>query len=391
MGVLAKANPITWAIAAGLVFAADGQVDQRLHITNGCQTEDMWIAHMAGGVAGPDMQNVKLNPGQTYKFSTPSNLQSTRYWPKLRCNADGNKCLIGESGGPGETCDDTVGCAPPVDTKFEATFGTIGQNCTPSAGSTAGCDWVDISMVDGFTVPFKLSITGDCMTSSGKVLKQQVVDCSALSYDSCPSNENVDKAGALDLKMRHPKTNQVFGCYSPCSKLTLRSWNNVIAAGHTPNDDVAAPYCCPTPPESPEACRTGPVGSTQYVQAVHKMCPGVYGYAYDDGMGLMTCQTGTIYDLTLFCPTPDPGPSPAPAPPGHCEVGDAVMCPATSVGCAGNSCCPDGSVCPSASKDFKDCPKPKTTDCTAGLDIEQPLLSIAELLRLQDEGTTVIA
>jgi len=30
-------------------------------------------------------------------------------------------------------------------------------------------------------------------------------------------------------------------------------------AGHSRTDDVAAPYCCPTPPVSPKGCRSGPV------------------------------------------------------------------------------------------------------------------------------------
>jgi len=340
------------------------EASQRLHVTNGCTREPMWIAHMAGGGVGPDRQNVMLSPGESYQFNTPDNLQSTRYWPKFRCNDQGDRCKIGGSGGPGETCDPSVGCAPPIDTKFEGTFGTAGQSCSPSSGQIAGCDWVDVSMVDGFTVPFKLSIQGNCTGASGAALTDTVIDCSALSYDQCPGDEIVQGLGKLDLKLKHPSTGQVFGCYSPCSKMTLRSWNNTIAESHTPQDAIAAPYCCPTPPESPAACRTGPVGTTQYVEGVHKMCPGVYGYAYDDGVGLMTCAASTIYQITFMCPTPDPGPSPPPPSPGHCEVGDSVMCPGTSVGCAGSSCCPDGSICPSAPEDFTSCPKPKATDCT---------------------------
>jgi len=70
-------------------------------------------------------------------------------------------------------------------------------------------------------------------------------------------------------------------------------------------------------------------------------------------------------------PTPvqPPGPKPAltmpptPAPKPACKVGDHVRCPdGSSHKCAGNQCCPDGSTCPSASKDFR-CPKPKKADC----------------------------
>ena len=32
------------------------------------------------------------------------------------------------------------------------------------------------------------------------------------------------------------------------------------------------------------------------------VCPGVYAYAYDDGMGLAQCPAGTVYDVTFYCP-----------------------------------------------------------------------------------------
>lgn len=64
----------------------------------------------------------------------------------------------------------------------------------------------------------------------------------------------------------------VAGCYSPCLKLTDPKWNNSASRGRRRDDQVAAPFCCPTPPVSPQACRSGPVARTQYVQAVHKYC-----------------------------------------------------------------------------------------------------------------------
>jgi len=48
---------------------------------------------------------------------------------------------------------------------------------------------------------------------------------------------------------------------------------------------------------------------------------------------------------------------------GTCKVGDPVMCPGTKNGCAGNSCCADGSTCPSAEELFGCCPQPKKADC----------------------------
>lgn len=46
-----------------------------------------------------------------------------------------------------------------------------------------------------------------------------------------------------------------------CCKVGLIRPRNASrpVAGHSRSDDVAAPYCCPTPPVSPKGCRSGPV------------------------------------------------------------------------------------------------------------------------------------
>lgn len=277
----------------------------RLRITNGCNQEALWVAHEEATGVGPDPQNVKIEPLGSYDFKVYDGLTGTRYWAKMRCNAQGDECEIGESGGPNEVCNAKAGgCAPPVDTKFEASFG---QN---------GIDWVDISLVDGWTLPFKFEMKGGCAAGFGNKTATKVIDCSRLSFDLCPSSEKLGEAGAdVDLRLVHPESNQVVGCYSPCSKLTLSQWANKAADGHSPQEASVAPYCCPTPPESPEACRNGPVEDTAYVRAVHEGCPGVYGYAYDDGMGLLQCPSDTRYEVTFFCPASSPSSASSPSGP----------------------------------------------------------------------------
>jgi len=355
---------LTW-----LLMVSCSPQPTRLRITSGCAKEPMWIAHEAGSGVGPDAQNIKIEPLQSYDFQVYDNLKATRYWPKYRCDSSGNGCELGGSGGPGQICDKMVGCSPAIDSKFEATFGEAGKPCNTTwpPGEYAGCDWLDISFVDGFTVPFKLNIKGDCQSLRVNTSGHKIIDCSHLSTDSCPTTENLGAAGKnVSLQAVHPALGKVVGCYSPCSKLTFRNWNNPIAKDHTPEDSVAKDYCCPTPPESPEQCRTGPVGKTEFVQAVHKMCPGVYGYAYDDGVGLLTCPAGTTYEMIFYCPSTPPSP-PGPKPYPKCSVGDTVSCPGSNTQqCAGNSCCPDGSICPSASHAFTGCPKKKEKDCTDG-------------------------
>lgn len=299
----------------------------------------MWIAHIvantSGGPRDLDPPSLRLPPFAHYDFRTPDGLAGARYWPKLRCDAKGNKCVLGESGGPGMVCAEKIGCAPPVDTKFEASFGGVG-------GSE---DWVDVSLVDGFTLPFKFKMKGgtchggfgsrthfffadDAFEEScegpgtrrvyrnpftGEVFDSspKVIDCSRLTFHVCPHHDHLGSAAnasaGLDLKVRHPGTGQVVGCYSPCSKLTLRQWaNDTQGTLVGPADGAAKAFCCPTPPVSPEQCRAGPIKDTRFVRAVHRTCPGVYGFSYDDGMGLLQCSPDTHYEMTFFCPSMRP-------------------------------------------------------------------------------------
>jgi len=255
----------------------------RLRVTNGCGRENMWIAHMVGAGVGADAQNVRLGPWASHDFHITNGMASTRYWPKLGCNAQGENCRIGQSGGPGQSCP-PQGCGPPIDSKFEATFGTVGAVCDTAHGQIAGCDWLDVSLVDGFTTPFKVELVGNCGGHKG-------VDCSSLELSHCPA----------DLRVKQPGTGAISGCYSPCAKKTYPQWGNAEGTNH-PWDANARMDCCPTPPVSPAQCSAGPIARSPYVNMVHARCPGVYGYAYDDAEGLSVCTAGVKYHVTFFCP-----------------------------------------------------------------------------------------
>lgn len=336
---------------AALIFlavAAESSLS-RFRVVNGCDKEPIWVAHMAQRDNGPDGQNIRLQPGRHFDFATPDGLAGTRYWPKMRCDPDGNNCAIGESGGPGETCDSASGCAPPVDTKFEASFNANGE------------DWVDISLVDGYTLPFKFEMRGGgcsagfgnrsdftlpgywgqyCDDTTGKHYyidhstgerfedPPKIIDCSKLALDQCPTAENMGTWSAANLNVVKPQgTGESVGCYSPCSKIIFSQWGNTFGQGKSASDSEVAPYCCPTPPMSPQACRAGPVRHTQFVQNMHKMCPGVYGYAYDDGMGLLRCSPATKYIVTFYCPAQQTVPTP---PPLHLDMRPCTTTTTTS-------------------------------------------------------------
>lgn len=259
----------------------------------------MWIAHIAGGSVGPDPQDVKLNPGESKVFQTSvggGGLSATRYWPKIGCDDSGNDCQIGESGGPGEGCviripgkdDNYTMCNPPVDSKFEATFMPPGS---PNR------DTVDMSLVDGYTLPFKLETSGgDC---SRDLQPFESMDCSELTTDHCPSAEHMGNR-AWDLRAVNPRSGQLSGCYSPCKKLTDDKWNETLP--EDAGSALAGPYCCAGAYGSPGPCSAGPIMQTQYLPSVKATCPLAYAYPYDDHIATIVCTTTTMYTVTFYCP-----------------------------------------------------------------------------------------
>lgn len=280
----------------------------RLEIVNGCPHETIWIAHLAAAGPGPGPVNHAIPPlgNMIFDETETDQVASARYWPKMGCDQNGQNCLLGGSGGPGQHCNelnpDYSKCQHPIDTKFEATWGKKGQPCNPAnPGQMAGCDFIDMSLVDGFTLPFKLEVVaGTCTGQDPQAQTITSLDCSGLSVDKCPVDDNLGK-GPTNMQAINPKIQKPVGCYAPCLKLIDTKWNNVQATGKSRNDPDVTKYCCTTPPENSQTCNAGPLPQTKYVQTVHQYCPGVYAFAYDDGQGLMRCSYGQ-YRLTFMCP-----------------------------------------------------------------------------------------
>ncbi|WP_094708017.1 carbohydrate-binding protein [Hahella sp. CCB-MM4] len=299
---------------------------KRLKVVNGCD-KPLWVQWLtAPGVQFNGPNRYRLSGGQSMEYDIPDKgLPSMRFWPGFDCDANGHNCRVGASGGPadlGFTCP-PEGCAPPIDSKFEATFGCIpgvnDSDCArnPSAPSQplGRGDWWNSSMVDGFTVPVKVTVNGYCPVGPQPAPvygpggpEGGVIDCSTLRVADCPMNENLSTDGQfpylsnVDMRTFNPVTGDVAGCYSPAAKLTYSHWANGFQTYH-PADPQAQMYTCPTPPISSDQCRSGPADRTAYRDMIHSHCE-TYAYAYDDGYGLSSCPAATnlSYEVTFYCP-----------------------------------------------------------------------------------------
>lgn len=281
--ILARATVFMVLIAFLLLFLNSSEANAqelaatnhttRLSVTNQCNFP-VWMATTPNANKAPLPDGtVKLDLGQSHDYSIAAEGWAGRLWPKTGCDSNGTNCTAGEAVPP---CPPS-GCQPPADTKVEFYF--------PNLASHEG-SWYDISLVDGYSLPMEIKPrggeSGSCITTK----------CN-LSLDQCPQNET---QGLGDLRII--KNGKVVQCLSPCKKC---NYPPPFGQGKPENQEPGLSVCCPTPPVTPEQCRTGPVVQTKFVQTVRRACPSAYSYAYDDQAGLHSCSTPTSFDVTL-CP-----------------------------------------------------------------------------------------
>jgi Thaumatin family. len=262
-------------------------------IKNGC-AEEIWIQQQGMPAGTPAVVKLERGKGTTYNIPI-AGLASTRFWAKWGCDKDGQNCKVGQSSPP---CPKT-GCAPPVDSKIEATWGCDlpEAQCgrTPQGKTLKGATFWNASAVDGYTLPFQIEV------GAGGGAGCEPVNCNETYQGQCPTDENLSTDGKYpDLKSVDLHASDGYGCFSPCMKLTTAT--SAGGKGYLPSDAQAQWYCCPTPPISSPACQKGPVPKTKYVQNIHAACHNTaYGYAYDDGLGTRTC-TPTTKIIMTYCP-----------------------------------------------------------------------------------------
>jgi len=333
------ANPATTAVVVNPSPVAGNNFPTQtadLRIINNCKTQ-LWFEARYGGAGAPlpgqSATSIQALPGSYVDYVIPdTGLSGTRFWAKYGCDNYGKNCLIGDQmqyyPNPPGGCP-PGGCTPPVDSLFEATWGCRpGSSCNSQNPTT----WFDTSQVDGWTIPYKLTPLGDVSGCDcvGSNCGFKGVDASTLDVTKCPSGEDLSYNGkynsvttngqtvslkSVDLRIINNGT--ILGCMSPCKRL---NWGAPYGLQQDESSGSPMWMCCPTPtPDNcspsngcvtPDNCRAGPIETTQFVNAVHSMAPGVYAYSYDDGVGLHACPAGVTKYTMEFCPSgsaPYPG------------------------------------------------------------------------------------
>ncbi|CAL9163870.1 thaumatin-like protein 1 isoform X1 [Musa acuminata AAA Group] len=215
--------------------------------------ETVWPGILSNA-GSPQLESTgfELPVASSRSFQAPAGW-SGRFWARTGCSASAVggggaawSCATGDCGSGQVECNG-AGAAPPA-TLAEFTL----------APSSAGRDFYDVSLVDGYNLPMVVAASAGACAATGCV-----VDLNRM----CPAELRAAEGEA---------------CRSACE------------AFGTPE------YCCSGAFASPATCQP-----SAYSQMFKAACPKSYSYAFDDPTSTFTCAGGADYTIT-FCPESAP-------------------------------------------------------------------------------------
>ncbi|KAG6500158.1 thaumatin-like protein 1 [Zingiber officinale] len=199
------------------------------------------------GSPGLESTGFELPAASSRAFQAPTGW-SGRFWARTGCSAGRAwSCATGDCGSGQVECNG-AGAAPPA-TLAEFTLAT----------SSAGRDFYDVSLVDGYNLPMVVEASGTHGAGGSCATTGCVADLNRM----CPAELRAAEGEA---------------CRSACE------------AFGTPE------FCCSGAYANPTTCRP-----STYSQIFKSVCPKSYSYAFDDPTSTFTCAGGADYTIT-FCP-----------------------------------------------------------------------------------------
>ncbi|XP_074558452.1 thaumatin-like protein 1 [Curcuma longa] len=246
-----RESPVLWLAVHLLLLMLLGAKASTFAFVNKCgQTVWPGILSNAGSPA-LESTGFELPAASSRAFQAPTGW-SGRFWARTGCSAAAASggawsCATGDCGSGQVECDG-AGAAPPA-TLVEFTLAT----------SSAGKDFYDVSLVDGYNLPIVVEVSGTPGAGGSCAATGCVADLNRM----CPTELRAAEGEA---------------CRSACETFG------------TPE------FCCSGAYANPTTCRP-----STYSQIFKSACPKSYSYAFDDPTSTFTCAGGADYTIT-FCP-----------------------------------------------------------------------------------------
>lgn len=245
-------------ILSFLALAAAPSLARNFTVINACPYT-IWPAiftDLSVGTAVPGIETGwEAVPKSSRSFNVPDNWKAGRVWARSECSftaAGSGACVTG-------SCDGGLKCTGPAAGPVTATEWTL--------GASNGADYYDVSLVDGFNIPVRITNNQGC----------EVRECPADLNANCP----------LPLKGPVGASGTTLGCQSACG----------ANLDGTPNNSK---NCCTGQYATPATC---PASGVQYYSYFKNACPRAYAFAYDDDNSLLICPSSKKPDYTItFCP-----------------------------------------------------------------------------------------
>ncbi|KEP50242.1 pathogenesis-related protein PR5K (thaumatin family) [Rhizoctonia solani 123E] len=245
-----------------LLAVAGSALGRTFTVYNACPFT-IWPAiftDLNAGTSVPSIENGWEAPAYSKRaFTVPDDWKAGRIWGRTQCDFSKNpgisSCLTGGCNG-GLACDNKTGVGLAPVTFAEFTLGASGQ------------DYTDVSLVDGFNLPIRISNTAGCKTA----------ECAVNLNTDCPE----------PLKGPVDANGTVAACKSAC-----------LAQISPPAN---SPSCCTGDFSTPATC---PPSGVEYYSYFKQRCPYSYVYPYDESSGtsLLVCPSSKKADYTVtFCP-----------------------------------------------------------------------------------------
>lgn len=267
MAFAAVAHMILFLFLLGSNGAA--AVERTFSFSNGC-SHPVWVGALNGATSPPlSRSGFFLASGAASALAAPEDSSwSGTFWARTGCATDAAtgrfSCATADCGSGDVACDGR-GPSPPV-TLVELTLAAV------SSGSGGAQDFYDVSLVDGFNVPVRITPTINT-TSNNNGAECRAASCAGDVNAACPADLRVVVSGSGS------GGEYVAACKSAC------------------NAYGSARYCCSGEYGTPAAC-----GPTSYSELFKSACPDAYSYAYDDATSTFTCAGASGYHIA-FCPS----------------------------------------------------------------------------------------
>ncbi|TPX40271.1 hypothetical protein CcCBS67573_g10632, partial [Chytriomyces confervae] len=239
-----------------------------------------------GNAQSSNPAGFELGPGASRQIKLRNNVAALRLWARTGCRWNSGKfvCDVGDCGNPNNNFDGSCyrGGGLGANSLFEITI------------NAAGHSWYDLSIVDGYTLPISLTLSGSPKQVPGAGAFSCGNPVCRPNFNSCPpelkkygADGSVIACQSISKAINDDATLDRTGyCCSPLNPLYK-------------SDARIASHICYA--ENKPKPLNGFGGGKRYDQIFKDICPQAYSWEFDDNNSTYECEGTDVTYTVQFC------------------------------------------------------------------------------------------